>query len=135
MLSRILFTRALTLATSTIRVSVLNTSSNFFVTALLGMVIFGELLPLMWWVGAAFLCAGSVIIGMREEKSVKEDQVMDEYKDEDASSMALGSGGAGGSAIMQAYRDHSGSVSSAGSSEDLESGEDWVRKREESTVF
>jgi len=40
-----LFTRALTLATSTVRVSVINTSANFMVTALLGAVIFREALP------------------------------------------------------------------------------------------
>ncbi|KAK3621107.1 hypothetical protein LTR22_025343 [Elasticomyces elasticus] len=49
-----LFTRALTLATSTVRVSVINTSANFMLTAVLGAAIFRESLP------------GSVIIGRRE---------------------------------------------------------------------
>ena len=40
-----LFTKALTLATSTVRVSVINTSANFIVTALLGTIVFGEELP------------------------------------------------------------------------------------------
>lgn len=40
-----LFTRALTLASSTVRVSVINTSANFFLTALLGAIIFTESLP------------------------------------------------------------------------------------------
>lgn len=40
-----LFTRALTLATSTVRVSVINTSANFMVTAILGLLIFRESLP------------------------------------------------------------------------------------------
>lgn len=40
-----LFTRALTLADSTVRVSVINTSSNFVLTAVLGLVVFGEELP------------------------------------------------------------------------------------------
>jgi hypothetical protein len=62
-----LFTRALTLATSTVRVSVINTSANFMVTAVLGALIFSESLPGLWWLGAAFLVAGSVIIGSREE--------------------------------------------------------------------
>lgn len=65
-----LFTRALTLATSTTRVAVLNTSSNFIVTAVLGMLVFGEGLPLLWWCGAALLVAGSVVIGRRDEGSV-----------------------------------------------------------------
>lgn len=40
-----LFTRALTLASSTVRVSVINTSANFFLTATLGALIFTESLP------------------------------------------------------------------------------------------
>lgn len=43
-----LFTRALTLASSTVRVSVINTSANFMLTALLGLVIFRETLPGRW---------------------------------------------------------------------------------------
>ena len=78
-----LFTRALTLATSTVRVSVINTSANFILTAVLGAVIFRESLPGkvnngrksshtkcitgLWWLGASLLVAGSVIIGRREE--------------------------------------------------------------------
>ena len=62
-----LFTRALTLATSTVRVSVINTSANFMLTALLGAIIFSESLPGLWWLGASFLVAGSVIIGRRDE--------------------------------------------------------------------
>jgi hypothetical protein len=40
-----LFTRALTLASSTVRVSVINTSANFMLTAVLGLFIFRETLP------------------------------------------------------------------------------------------
>ncbi len=64
-----LFTRALTLASSTVRVSVINTSANFLVTAFLGAMIFSEALPGLWWVGAALLVAGSVIIGSRDEST------------------------------------------------------------------
>ncbi|KAF1846677.1 uncharacterized protein K460DRAFT_282234 [Cucurbitaria berberidis CBS 394.84] len=62
-----LFTRALTLASSTVRVSIINTSANFIVTAVLSFIIFSESLPGLWWLGASLLVAGSVIIGMREE--------------------------------------------------------------------
>lgn len=62
-----LFTRALTLHTSTTRVSIINTSSNFMLTALLGLVIFSESLPPLWWVGAGALVVGNVIIGRRIE--------------------------------------------------------------------
>jgi hypothetical protein len=40
-----LFSRALTFASSTVRVSVINTSANFMLTAVLGWMIFHESLP------------------------------------------------------------------------------------------
>ena len=41
------------------------------ITALLGLAVFGERLPALWWVGAAGLVVGNVIIGRREEIEVK----------------------------------------------------------------
>ncbi|KAF4552128.1 Hypothetical protein D9617_11g009770 [Elsinoe fawcettii] len=61
-----LFTRALTLASSTVHVSVLNTSTNFLVAATAGWAVFGEKLPGLWWLGAAMLVAGCLMIGSRE---------------------------------------------------------------------
>jgi drug/metabolite transporter (DMT)-like permease len=55
------------MAPSSIQASIVNTSTNFIITALLGLVVFGEKLPMMWWVGAGLLISGSVIIGRREE--------------------------------------------------------------------
>ncbi|MCJ1305827.1 hypothetical protein MMC08_008644, partial [Hypocenomyce scalaris] len=66
-----LFTKALTRATSTTRVSIINTSSNFMLTALLGLLIFRESLPPLWWAGAGLLVVGNVVIGRREEEEVK----------------------------------------------------------------
>lgn len=68
-----LFTKALTHGTSTTQVSILNTSSNFVITALLGFIVFSESLPPMWWLGAALLVVGNVIIGRREEKDPVEE--------------------------------------------------------------
>src|SRR5579871_6856242 len=65
-----LFTKALARGTSTTQVSIINTSANFILTALLGFFIFAESLPPIWWLGAAMLVAGNVIIGRREEKEV-----------------------------------------------------------------
>jgi multidrug transporter EmrE-like cation transporter len=67
-----LFTKALARGTSTTQVSIINTSANFMITAILGFVIFTESLPPLWWVGAALLVAGNVIIGRREEKDPAE---------------------------------------------------------------
>lgn len=62
-----LFTKALARGTSTTQVSIINTSANFMITAVLGFFIFSESLPPLWWLGAALLVAGNVIIGRREE--------------------------------------------------------------------
>ncbi|MCJ1474747.1 hypothetical protein MMC13_003407 [Lambiella insularis] len=64
----VLFTRALTLNSSTTRVSILNTSSNFLITAVLGLLVFSEKLPPLWFAGAAMLVIGNVVIGRREEE-------------------------------------------------------------------
>lgn len=62
-----LFTQALAKGNSTTQVSIINTSSNFVITAMLGFIIFSESLPPLWWVGAALLVAGNVIIGSQDE--------------------------------------------------------------------
>ncbi|EER38379.1 conserved hypothetical protein [Histoplasma capsulatum var. duboisii H88] len=61
-----LFTRALTASASSTKVTITNTTANFLLTALLGMAVFGEKVGGLWWVGAALMAAGCVIVGMRE---------------------------------------------------------------------
>lgn len=61
-----LFTAALARGDSTTRVSIVNVSANFMITAILGWIIFAEKLPPLWWVGAALLAVGNVVIGRRE---------------------------------------------------------------------
>jgi drug/metabolite transporter (DMT)-like permease len=58
-----LYTRALAAAPSAVHANVVNTSANFVVAALVGWAVFGEKLGGMWWVGAACLIAGTVVIG------------------------------------------------------------------------
>ncbi|PVH83547.1 hypothetical protein DL98DRAFT_412673 [Cadophora sp. DSE1049] len=71
-----LFTKALARGTSTTQVSILNTSANFMFTAVMGWLIFSESLPPMWFLGAALLVAGNVIIGRREEGEDKDKGVI-----------------------------------------------------------
>ncbi|KAJ5496458.1 FMN-binding split barrel-related protein [Penicillium fimorum] len=61
-----LFTRALTAGPSTVKVSITNTASNFLATALFGMVVFQEAVGGLWWLGAAMMGAGCILVGMRE---------------------------------------------------------------------
>jgi drug/metabolite transporter (DMT)-like permease len=75
-----LFTTALARGTSTTQVSIMNTSTNFILTAFMGWLIFSEALPAMWWAGAALLVAGNVIIGRKDEsKEGAPDQQGDGY--------------------------------------------------------
>lgn len=69
-----LFTRALTLAKSTVHVSVLNTGTNFLVAACAGALVFGERLPGLWWVGAALLVAGCLVIGAGREEGQRDEK-------------------------------------------------------------
>ncbi|KAL3465760.1 hypothetical protein BJX64DRAFT_42016 [Aspergillus heterothallicus] len=64
-----LFTRALTAGPSTTKVSITNTSANFLVTALLGMIVFREKVGGLWWLGAGMMGGGCILVGMREESS------------------------------------------------------------------
>jgi drug/metabolite transporter (DMT)-like permease len=67
-----LFTMALARGSSATKVSIVNTSANFMVTAVLGWAIFSERLPAMWFLGAVCLVAGNVVIGSRDNKTEAE---------------------------------------------------------------
>jgi len=73
-----LFTTALARGDSTTQVSIMNTSSNFVLTALLGFAIFSEALPPLWWLGASLLVAGNVIIGRKDEGKQPDDDAVSE---------------------------------------------------------
>lgn len=86
-----LFTAALTRADSTTRVSIVNVSANFVVTAVLGWLIFGETLNGAWWAGAGMLAAGNVVIGRREDGALqKEGQVRIDGEEEGTETEAEG---------------------------------------------
>ncbi|KAI0549230.1 hypothetical protein F4679DRAFT_277173 [Xylaria curta] len=84
-----LFTQALAKGNSTTQVSIMNTSTNFMITALLGFAIFAEALPPLWWVGATLLVAGNVIIGRKDEGSA-DDSDGDRSEDDVAESGHVG---------------------------------------------
>ncbi|KAJ1796729.1 hypothetical protein LPJ59_003568 [Coemansia sp. RSA 2399] len=62
------FTKALRYGDSTARVMMIQTVSNFAVTAVLGVQLFGDVLSLRWWCGASLIAAGLVFL--QTEKSV-----------------------------------------------------------------
>lgn len=62
-----LFTTALARGTSATQVSIMNTSTNFIITALLGIAVFSEKLPPLWWAGASLLVVGNFITGRKND--------------------------------------------------------------------
>lgn len=117
-----LFTQALAKGNSTTQVSIMNTSTNFMITALLGFVIFSESLPPLWWLGASMLVAGNVIIGRKDAggDGAEQEQHASEVVDEDG-------------VIVSRYRDdvdagENGLNDDGGYRDDEESGR---RRREE----
>ncbi|KAG0223383.1 hypothetical protein BGW42_005915 [Actinomortierella wolfii] len=66
-----LFTKALNRSKSSAVVTVINSSANFCITALLGYALFSEPLALQWWFGASLIVMGSVLVGS-DEASRKE---------------------------------------------------------------
>lgn len=120
-----LFTRALTLAASTVHVSVLNTSTNFLVAAAAGVAVFGERLPAGWFLGAAMLIAGCLLIGQREggqdgQKTEGYDALdgTEDLGEMDRISPRVGTGS------PRAARDSTESAWSGGSYRDSEDGEE-----------
>lgn len=67
------------------------------VTALLGLVVFGERLPPLWWVGAGLLAAGNVVIGRREEEGEK----LGLERDDDVGGRGEGGGDGEGVPLMR----------------------------------
>ncbi|KAF9430814.1 hypothetical protein BGZ94_003603 [Podila epigama] len=63
-----LFTKALNRSQSSATVTVINSSANFCITAVLGYALFSEPLALQWWFGASLIVLGSVLVSS-EEKS------------------------------------------------------------------
>ncbi|KDB25494.1 hypothetical protein H109_02666 [Trichophyton interdigitale MR816] len=67
-----LFTRALTASPSTTKVTITNTTANFLVTGVLGMLVFRENVNAQWLIGATLMAAGCIIVGMREKQKEEE---------------------------------------------------------------
>ncbi|ORX63269.1 hypothetical protein BCR32DRAFT_298486 [Anaeromyces robustus] len=62
------FTKALNVSSSSIQVTVINTATNFCLTAILGYLIFNEPLSLQWWFGASLIVVGTVLLNTEIQK-------------------------------------------------------------------
>jgi drug/metabolite transporter (DMT)-like permease len=117
-----LFTTALARGNSTTQVSIMNTSANFVITAILGFAIFSEALPPLWWLGAAMLVAGNVIIGRKDEGGAPKEGGEEEVGDADGDggegiTLASGSGEGEG---LSPLRSRGGVLVDVGSGEEEE---------------
>ncbi|RKO89725.1 hypothetical protein BDK51DRAFT_14203, partial [Blyttiomyces helicus] len=65
------FTKALSVAPSSIQVTVVNSATNMCLTGILGKVLFEEPLSAQWWFGATFVVAGSVLLSEGQAESDK----------------------------------------------------------------
>ncbi|KAG0087460.1 hypothetical protein BGZ93_005570 [Podila epicladia] len=66
-----LFTKALNRSQSSATVTVINSSANFCITAVLGYALFSEPLALQWWFGASLIVLGGVLVSSEEASSPK----------------------------------------------------------------
>ncbi|KAF9985644.1 hypothetical protein BGZ65_010286 [Modicella reniformis] len=65
-----LFTKALNRSKSSATVTVINSASNFCLTAMLGYALFSEPLALQWWFGASLIVIGSVLVSSDETSDI-----------------------------------------------------------------
>ncbi|ESO93130.1 hypothetical protein LOTGIDRAFT_232853 [Lottia gigantea] len=59
---------------SSIQATITNTSTNFLVSAIIGKILFKELLPILWWIGSVFILLGLLLIHKdgQKTKEIKE---------------------------------------------------------------
>jgi multidrug transporter EmrE-like cation transporter len=70
-----LFTQSLNAFPSSVHPTAINTAANFVLSAVIGHLLFGEPLPLKWWLGTALLTLGVVLLHLgevRREKAKRE---------------------------------------------------------------
>ena len=69
-----LFVRALDRLPSSLIATAVNTASNFFLSALFGFLLFGEGLPLMWWMGASLILLGLLFMNQSKQQLDEEEK-------------------------------------------------------------
>ncbi|XP_064094012.1 transmembrane protein 42-like [Macrobrachium nipponense] len=57
-----MFTKALRFSHTTLEATITNTAANFFFTAILGQVLFGEVVRSLWWMGTVLIISGLLLM-------------------------------------------------------------------------
>ncbi|XP_050719389.1 transmembrane protein 42-like [Eriocheir sinensis] len=56
------FTKALRFSSTSLEATITNTAANFFFTAILGQVLFGEIVTTLWWMGTVLILCGLLLM-------------------------------------------------------------------------
>ncbi|KAK7066569.1 Transmembrane protein 42 [Halocaridina rubra] len=56
------FTKALRFSATSLEATITNTAANFFFTAILGQVLFGEVVRCLWWMGTVLIISGLMLM-------------------------------------------------------------------------
>ncbi|XP_053637614.1 transmembrane protein 42 isoform X2 [Cherax quadricarinatus] len=56
------FTKALRFSSTSLEATITNTAANFFFTAILGQVLFGEVVRSLWWLGSVLIISGLLLM-------------------------------------------------------------------------
>ncbi|KAG0713955.1 Transmembrane protein 42 [Chionoecetes opilio] len=56
------FTKALRFSSTSLEATITNTAANFFFTAILGQVLFGEMVTVLWWMGTVLILCGLLLM-------------------------------------------------------------------------
>ncbi|XP_037777434.1 transmembrane protein 42-like [Penaeus monodon] len=56
------FTKALRFSSTSLEATITNTAANFFFTAILGQVLFGEVVRSLWWMGTVLIISGLLLM-------------------------------------------------------------------------
>ncbi|XP_070574659.1 transmembrane protein 42-like [Ptychodera flava] len=57
-----LFVKSLRKCSSSLEATLINTATNFFVSGVMGQMLFGETMSLLWWFGASLIVIGLLFV-------------------------------------------------------------------------
>ncbi|XP_033104251.1 transmembrane protein 42-like isoform X2 [Anneissia japonica] len=69
-----LFVKSLQLSKASVQATVTNSASNFFFSALIGHLVFGEALSIRWWIGSMMIVSGLILMQRASAKTVSQKQ-------------------------------------------------------------
>ncbi|XP_071959070.1 uncharacterized protein [Antedon mediterranea] len=78
-----LFVKSLQLSRSSVQATVTNSASNFFFSAFIGHLLFGEPLGIKWWIGSMLIITGLILMQNGSGKVSNEEENIEELQKKD----------------------------------------------------